>query len=468
MYKYYKSKKKIKIQSSRSSGRRKGKKMAETGDNINNGEQGNDGNNEGNNRVPVGGYPNMSKLAGYHNLIPVFDNESSVTPEYFIQSFETLAESLQASPAEKLIVLKSKIRGLALTHLIHSINLTSEANYGEFKKKFLEYFGKKSTLAFRQQSFSGCKMKESETINQFGSRVTNVTRRFLGDIDYTNAEIIKILDQSQLSKFIEGILPKYKKTLLEKNPQTFQEGLEYLQLLEVNSSMLNEEDIINNVVTKGPDWGTIIQRQGSQTHESIAALSREIEELRIHNRGDSSRENSRPINRQEITRGPPCKICQRNNHVTSQCFFRQEGRPGRGQYNEFRREQSQPRQAFYNRTGSALRYDNERRGVAQQQARFSRAPERNLDTSFQRGNKHVRFQSPSTNRFERGSNTMGSFNNRNFGEQSRAGYGNLRYSNISVPSGRNNYQPRNINFRNGQNYGHNNTDLNTQGAIRPR
>lgn len=96
----------------------------------------------------------LQKLAGLQNIVPSFDNVSEMTPKYFIESFEALTNILNCSDEEKLLILKSRIKGEALSHLINSPDLHSENNYEAFKRKFLAYFDTKVSLATKQQIFS--------------------------------------------------------------------------------------------------------------------------------------------------------------------------------------------------------------------------------------------------------------------------------------------------------------------------
>lgn len=401
---------------------------------------------------------NMSKLAGFHNIIPVFDGESSVTIDYFVKTFEKLADTLQANPTEKLLILKSKIRGSALASIIASIELSNEDNYDIFKKKIVEFFGEKTTLAHRQQAFSGCRMFPGETIKQFGTRVINCSLKFLGQVDMTNEEIRKILDNAKLAKFMEGVLSKYKKHLLEKDFQTFDEAFKFLQILEVNEKLLNEESI-SNVTQTNPSLEDIIARQSNLTHQSIAALSREISELRINsNDAENSRRNiSHPIQRNDISRRSTCRICNRNGHYASHCFFRNEER--RTINNPQRRDWSQPRTGSSNRNGSANRFGSgSRESSGQQQMGYNGMERRREGDFLQRESRRVRFQSPSASRpFER------CFGAREGFTPNRGNYGNRVNPNFRHYG--NDYQQRNyensINRNNSRRDGH----LNSRGAI---
>lgn len=78
-------------------------------------------------------------------------------PHFFIEHFEKLAALITCSEPEKLMSLKSRIRGEALSQLINCPDLTQDSyeeqrqlrqedNYEEFKIKFLAFFDKKKLV----------------------------------------------------------------------------------------------------------------------------------------------------------------------------------------------------------------------------------------------------------------------------------------------------------------------------------
>lgn len=76
----------------------------------------------------------------------------------------------------------SKIRQLAHTHLINSVELTCKSNYDVLKNNLLDYFGRKTTLEFRQQSFMRSLMTDREIINQYRPRVRMLQWNFWGKL----------------------------------------------------------------------------------------------------------------------------------------------------------------------------------------------------------------------------------------------------------------------------------------------
>lgn len=303
----------------------------------------------------------FSKLAGLQNLIPQFDNNSAVTAKYFIDTVDNISEIAQCTPNEKLLLLKSKIRGDALSQLISSHDLSSETDYNDFKSKFLDYFGIKSSLASRQQNFSNCTMKAQEPVKNYASRVCNATHKFFGDINVNNEEVKALFEQTKLLKFIEGLSPEFKRELLIKDPQTFQEALNFVELLQNNERHLQTVANVNTAInTSQDDLLSLLIQHKKNTDETIASLSQQIETLQLKSNRPYSNARSPSTNRfrdgnsfQTRNRSPQpyfdnnsrspyprgrttariertpaqhrnvsrCDICHKTNHITRSCFY---------------------------------------------------------------------------------------------------------------------------------------------------
>ena len=120
----------------------------------------------------------FQKLAGFQAIIPEFNANSVVTPKFFLDNIENVTNLAKCSPEEKLLILRSRIRGEALSHVINSPDLAQETDYNSFKQKFLDYFDKKISLATRHQHFASCRMKPDESVKVYAARVSDVTQKF--------------------------------------------------------------------------------------------------------------------------------------------------------------------------------------------------------------------------------------------------------------------------------------------------
>lgn len=289
----------------------------------------------------------LQKIAGLQSIIPQYDGNTSVTPQYFLDNFEKFTTLVKCSDEEKIMFLKSKIRGDALAHLINSPDLSQEDNYERFKEKFLAFFEKKVSLATRQQKFSNCRMQAGETVKLYAARIALTTMNFFNNPDLSIPSVKALFEQCKLSKFLEGLLPDFKYATLMKDPQSFQDALDYVELLETNKTCLTQsnQDIpfmqgINtvNAVSKEitiHDIKKLIETHAQQTHDTICTLSKEIEDMRLtsnnnnlsRNRSNfepSFNRNSRGNNFTRQKNFPPCAICGKRNHLERYCFYKRD------------------------------------------------------------------------------------------------------------------------------------------------
>lgn len=271
----------------------------------------------------------FSKFSGIQTLIPQFDNQSAVTAQYFLDTLDNICVSATCTDQEKLLILKSRLRGDALSLVVNSIQLAKETNYSNFRKKFLELFQRTKSLTARQHQFSACRMIAGERVRNYAARVENATLQFLGDTDVTHTSVQAIYANAKLAKFTEGLLPQYKQALLSRDPQTFEEAVNFVELLQSNEAYASASDSINLLASaNAPELQTLLDRHTQTTHEQIAALSNEIQKLRLGKDQppvDSSRRSRYP-NRRSFAPVPQprdrqCSICRRTNHATNNCYF---------------------------------------------------------------------------------------------------------------------------------------------------
>lgn len=329
----------------------------------------------------------FAKLAGFQTIIPQFDNASAVTPKFFLDNVDHVTSLANCNNEEKLLVLKSRIRGDALSHIINSPDLSQEKDYESFKTKFLSYFDKKTSLATRQHQFANCRMMPKEQAKVFATRVANATQQFFGTLNSSNSEVKNLIEQTKMSKFIDGLLPELKKATLMKDPQSFNEALNYVELLQANEATMtdchNTPTEINNVNHSNIDLLKVIECHAQKTHETVSALAKQIENLKFSPRSDSSRAQntfrplmyhstpnfsnhrntpmSRPQNfpmRFHNSRGflnnsrqLPCRHCGRY-HGSAICFYAPTQHTNRESY-----------PVYNNRSRGNTRFSSDRRGA---------------------------------------------------------------------------------------------------------
>lgn len=295
--------------------------------------------------------PNLfNKLAGFQAVIPEFDNISAVTPQYLIDTVERITSLASCTDEEKLLVLRTRIRGDALSHIIGSPDLSRETDYERFKEKFLAFFEQKLSLATRQQQFSNCRMQPNESVKLYAARICAATMKFFNNPDLANDAVNTLFEQSKLSKFLEGLLPTYRQATLLRDPQTFSEALNYVELLQANEKSFSDPpvympSVINNTAenfsqtSNTEEIKNLLQAHASQTRESISALAKEVENIKISQQKSADVRQPRSQYRDSFHQKQrdtssssrraqrfPCEFCNRTNHDSQSCYFR----PGRG------------------------------------------------------------------------------------------------------------------------------------------
>lgn len=303
----------------------------------------------------------LRRLAGFLSLIPQFDNLTSITPKFFIESLEQITALTNCTNEEKLLIMRSRIRGDALTNIINSPDLNQEKDYEEFKKKFLAYFDTQYSLGARQKQFSNCKMQPREPVKVYAAKVALATQQFFNDPDLTIDAVKTIFEQSKLAKFIDGLLPNYKQSLILKDPKNFEDAVNFIQVLQANEIAPFDNEtgpIVNNVNTSAvtDQLKTLIETHALHTQEIVNSLTKEVENLKIQNESQPQRprfEYTRPPfrqpqvynnNRSKQTgysahrNSPSCSYCYRNSHKTHECYFNPSNRGNyRGRSHQFQR-----------------------------------------------------------------------------------------------------------------------------------
>lgn len=300
----------------------------------------------------------IRKLAGFQTVIPQFDNLSAITPKYFIEHLENITDIAKCTKPEKLLILRSRIRGSALTSLISTPDLYQEKDYDEFKKKFLSYFDTQYSLGARQKQFSNCKMLPNEQVKTYAAKVALATENFFNAPDLTNEAIKTIFENTKLGKFIDGLLPHLKQSVILKDPKTFQSAVEFAQMLQANETPNDSQilESVNNAIKyyDKNEIKDILEAHASNTMEMINSLTKEVEQLKMHTRQDSPRAHNnhsfRPSHRRGVGNSrytqnryytqrniPSCGICNKS-HFTSECYNNPANKTNfRGRFNTFRR-----------------------------------------------------------------------------------------------------------------------------------
>jgi len=171
-----------------------------------------------------GGAHSSSKINGISLLTTFFDGEPAECHHFFKQ-FNDIAELSGWSNREKLTILKTRLKGNALTFIQNDQELSFSNDYDQVKESLIKFFSEDEGLTKNQTQFNVCNMWEGENVKNFAYRVSLLTNNYLGIKTTTNQETLKIIDRLKLSKFINSLIPEIQIDVLKSNPQTFQEAV---------------------------------------------------------------------------------------------------------------------------------------------------------------------------------------------------------------------------------------------------
>lgn len=176
-------------------------------------------------QLPVSSQSGNSKINGISLLTAFFDGEPDECHHFFSQ-FQNIAELSGWTDAEKLTILKTRLRGNALSFLLHDKELSESNDYNLVTKKIIDFFSEETGISDHQTKYSTCQQWEGETIKNFAYRVTLLTNNYLGTNGGTqNNETKELIDRLKLSKFVDALLPEIRLDVLKANPQNFESAV---------------------------------------------------------------------------------------------------------------------------------------------------------------------------------------------------------------------------------------------------
>lgn len=272
--------------------------------------------------------PNPNKIAGYQNLVNIFDGEIFTNINYFINNLKEIGEIATWNDAELIAVLKSKLKGPALQFFIDDPELANEKKFDCIISKFKKYFENKTTLSHRQQQFSNCRQNPGELVRSFATRVSNLTINYFGIQNASKPDAGPIVDQTKLAKFLEGLNPDLKRLALTRNPSSFEEAVENALLDEINSQFtipsIQNISTSNEKSSSDSKLSEVLGRQLDISNQMIGALSSQLEKLTtqisIQQQQQLNTANSNFNRYNDYSRRQPCTHCGRKNHHSSQCY----------------------------------------------------------------------------------------------------------------------------------------------------
>ena len=256
----------------------------------------------------------------------------SQDPIGWLQDFESACQANNITDARKITIVGAYLKGSASTWLANKRMMTANwptqwnpntpGNIGDEQASFTSQF----KLQFRtvekiyewQQQLNQRKQLPTESVEQYSSAIRELLRR----IDPTNAYPAHL----QVMLFLEGLKPEIKFFVSPSRPATLNDAIQTAQLYDSSYRQVNQ---LNSQTTTTPNLFNIPimpnQIVQNPLAKQIEELTTKLNQLTTKN---NNNQNNRQNNNQNLSNNRPTRIpciyCGRNNHLSVDCYIRNE------------------------------------------------------------------------------------------------------------------------------------------------
>lgn len=178
---------------------------------------------------------------------------SSVSAARYFESIEEAALLGNWSPVHQAGIARLKLKGPAREFLEGETELKT-ANYATLKKAILECFARRDTSIARNSALLTCVQRPAETVQQYATRLKIVGRSTLitTQSEEENAVRKKVLEETLLGRFVEGLRGHFKRFVMHADPKTFKDAVELAEREEYYESMMGGSRHISAVQAPAP------------------------------------------------------------------------------------------------------------------------------------------------------------------------------------------------------------------------
>lgn len=243
-----------------------------------------------------------------------FEGKPEQDVNYFISQFNEIAEAAKIPKDLKLIFFKSKLAGIAKDILINTPSLREEKNYDNFITNFKVLFKSERSFVQAQDQFTQAKQTPTQSVADFTKNLNMSAQKYLATSGHAAKEgAIDFLNTIKLSKFIQGLRSEIKFELEKFPPDSFDNAVSMAKKIEI---ALNNRNIteVNNIETQKNTaiYDAILQMSESH-NKQMKEITEQVNSIRIN--------GQTPNQIQVETNKPFCHICQKDNHITQNCFY---------------------------------------------------------------------------------------------------------------------------------------------------
>lgn len=243
------------------------------------------------------------------NNIPKYSGDKE-TVSYFFDQLIDIAELNNLSEEEKIILLKSNLNGAALKFYLTSPSLRNEKSLIKIKEEFIKFFSDEDSLAQKHLLFNTISYSSNEPIKSLAHRIRSAAEELN---DETNSfENNSLLDNIKKVKLYSVLPEKFRKKLIEKDPKTFNEAVEYAVKIESNINTLNSIQLNNMLLTSNDS------NNHAECMNQLSELKEQINMLKTES--SKSEENKHQRKENYNSQNLMCLFCGKTNHLIINCY----------------------------------------------------------------------------------------------------------------------------------------------------
>lgn len=267
------------------------------------------------NETPAG----PSKIPGLTYLVPELNGSDHNECITFFEKFDAICQLGDWNDAERIAILKSRLRGNANKFFITSHELRQEKSYTEFKKKILDYFTTKPSITSQQLLFSSAKQAVGESVKELANRITNLTLTYVGEEKLNDASQ-QIINKIRLSKFIEALDIEYKRQVMLANPTDFNQAVEIAmnceQAMFATQPISQVNDFVPGKNIHDNNQLNILQKQQEQFNTNlISLLAEQMNAIKLAPKNEDKMQSNQQVEKTNLT----CVFCGKKNHLMIDC-----------------------------------------------------------------------------------------------------------------------------------------------------
>lgn len=164
---------------------------------------------------------------GHLNLVPEFTGSSGVSVQNFFDRLDEMSLMGNWTKSQQAIIARMKLKGDASAY-VQANPALRKSTYENLKTSLIAWFRTDISVEKLNEEFSACVMRNTETIQQFATRLSIAGYRTQqdGEDEGEQAYAKKALERALLTQFLKGIGGNLKRFVMTHRPKTYEEAIE--------------------------------------------------------------------------------------------------------------------------------------------------------------------------------------------------------------------------------------------------